>query len=398
MTLPAKLGCFCILFCLLLPNVAQSSPPIPKSKKQALQSFEVQLEKEKQQKEELEAQVRKIDTDLSKTKAQLIETADNIQKNESKLKDIEQRIINLELRKSILDDKLLEDRTTTSRLILSLSRIRRTPPESMLARSETPYKTAQSALLMSRVLPSIKRHAEKLSKNLQTLNKVTEELEFEKETLLRTSDLFHQQHETLTSLLNRKKFLHAQTNDNIKAREFSIQKVSLQAQSLQDLIERIQVENQKESERQKKKQIAMKAARKAHSQKPTLSSGSAKLPVSGIIRIGYRQKDQYGAKSNGLNIESRPGALIIAPMNGKVQFTGNFKRYGNIVIIEHPQGYHSLIAGLDKIHATVGDQVKSGEPIGLLPNSSLIPRPTLYYELRQNGVAIDPAQKFSGLG
>ncbi len=85
-------------------------------------------------------------------------------------------------------------------------------------------------------------------------------------------------------------------------------------------------------------------------------------------------------------------------MGGKIQFTGAFKRYGNIVIIEHNDGYHSLVAGLDQIHSSVGDIVKSGEPIGILPDSSLIPRPTLYYELRRNGKPVDPSTKFADLG
>ena len=87
-----------------------------------------------------------------------------------------------------------------------------------------------------------------------------------------------------------------------------------------------------------------------------------------------------------------------APMGGVVRYVGYFKNYGNIVIIEHKGGYHSLIGGFESIETAIQRQVKSGEPIGKLPSkSSYGASPSLYYELRYNGQSVDPSVKFSEL-
>ncbi|PCI99067.1 MAG: hypothetical protein COB14_06935 [Alphaproteobacteria bacterium] len=389
--------CFVLLFIASLP-VKAGTPPIPKNKKEALHSFEKRLAQENKNKDILKKQSRHIHNDLASTKNKLIKTAATIQQNEDDLKNFEQRIANLEVKKSILEDELKADRSSIAKLILALERIRRTPPEAMLARPDTPYKTAQSAMLMGSIIPSVNRHAEKLGKNLETLSRVTNDLELEKTSLLETSGNLKIQHAKLSTLIEKRTKLFAKTNSDIVARELSIQQISLQAQNLEDLVKRIKENERKEKERQAKEQKKAKYITRSKPNHKIIDSGTSRLPISGIIRVGYKQTDHLGAKSKGITIEGRTGALVITPMNGTVQFTGAFKRYGNIVIIEHANGFHSLIAGLDKINSVIGDHVKSGEPIGILPNSSLIPRPTLYYELRKNGKAVNPAIKFPSLG
>ena len=172
-----------------------------------------------------------------------------------------------------------------------------------------------------------------------------------------------------------------------------VQKFSLQAKNLSDLLEKIKKEKRLEKERQ-----AKNIAKRPKVNHAITRSSKVQLPISGIVRIGYKQKDKIGSKSNGLKIEGRPGALVVAPLNGVVQFTGAFKRYGKIIIIEHTDGFHSLISGIDKITVSTGSRVDSGEPIAELPNSSFNPRPTLYYELRKNGKPANPSILFSDLG
>ena len=381
-----------IIFLVVSTPAFAEKAPVP-GRKTTLGSIQKQLDAESEKKKELAAQAKKINKDMNKTKNRLVETAEKIQKTEQDLKNYEQRIGTLERKKSALEDKLHADRASIAKLVLALERIRRTPPEALIARPDTPYKTAQSALLMGNIIPAVNRHAEKLSKNLETLDRVTEELEDEKHRLFAAAELLKARHDDLSGLLTKRQNLYEKTNEDLKARELSIQKISLQAKNLEELVNKLKEEDRKEKERRQAARVLR--------QKPDVTitdSGDTRLPISGIIRTGYQQTDELGAKSKGLTIEGRAGALVIAPMNGKVEFAGSFKRYGNIIIIEHANSYYSLIAGLDKISTVVGDLVESGEPIGILPDSSLIPRPTLYYELRKNGKAVNPAQKFPDLG
>jgi septal ring factor EnvC (AmiA/AmiB activator) len=86
---------------------------------------------------------------------------------------------------------------------------------------------------------------------------------------------------------------------------------------------------------------------------------------------------------------ARPGAAVTAPSAGIVRFAGPFRSYREILILEHPGGYLSLIAGMSRVNAAVGAQIGAGEPIGTMDERADV-RPELYYELRRNGQFVDP--------
>jgi murein hydrolase activator len=70
-------------------------------------------------------------------------------------------------------------------------------------------------------------------------------------------------------------------------------------------------------------------------------------------------------------------------------FAGPFRGYGQILIIAHGDGYHSLLAGLDRVDSLVGQWLLAGEPVGTMADSADQPR--LYLELRHNNQPINPA-------
>jgi murein hydrolase activator len=132
-----------------------------------------------------------------------------------------------------------------------------------------------------------------------------------------------------------------------------------------------------------------------------MGRGSGSLPVTGRVQTGYGQTIAGGDKSQGLSIAAAPGAIVTAPTGGIVRFAGPFRQYKLLVIIQHPNGEHSLLGGLQELYTRVGDSVVSGEPVGKLPHSAegdgkLVGDSTrtasLYYERRRHGKPIDPRQ------
>jgi septal ring factor EnvC (AmiA/AmiB activator) len=79
---------------------------------------------------------------------------------------------------------------------------------------------------------------------------------------------------------------------------------------------------------------------------------------------------------------------VVAPWDGRVEFAGPFRGYGQILIIEHGDGYHSLLAGLERIDVAVGQALVAGEPVGVVKSGE--GKPSLYLELRRHGQPIDP--------
>lgn len=119
------------------------------------------------------------------------------------------------------------------------------------------------------------------------------------------------------------------------------------------------------------------------------AKGILPLPVAGRIvsRFGDRRGD--GTAIKGLVVEALAEAQVVAPFDGEVVFAGPFKEFGQLLIIAHGEGYHSVLAGFATIHVTTGQAVLAGEPVGRLGDSGSR-KSNLYIELRHDGQPIDP--------
>jgi septal ring factor EnvC (AmiA/AmiB activator) len=129
------------------------------------------------------------------------------------------------------------------------------------------------------------------------------------------------------------------------------------------------------------------------------------MPARGRVVRLYGQRDDDGASSKGISISTRAAAQVVAPYDGRIAYAGTFRSYGQILIIEHGGRYHTLLAGVDRIDAVVGQWVLAGEPIGVMSGGSTAAaagastsdsageaqgHPELYLELRRNGQPINP--------
>ncbi len=111
------------------------------------------------------------------------------------------------------------------------------------------------------------------------------------------------------------------------------------------------------------------------------------LPVTGRIVTGFGAPQGSGL-SQGITLAPRGDAQVVAPGAGRVAFAGAYRGYGQIVIIEHAGGWTSLVTGLARSSADVGDEVLAGTPVGVAGPG----RPTVSLELRRDGEAVNPLE------
>jgi murein hydrolase activator len=135
--------------------------------------------------------------------------------------------------------------------------------------------------------------------------------------------------------------------------------------------------------------------------KPLIAFSAARgrlpLPAQGRKVLTYGDKTQFGGSSKGIVIETRPSALVTAPCDGWIVYAGEFRSYGQLLIINAGGGYHILVAGLSQIDVQPGQFVLAAEAIGTMsaqPKSSQAQpdqaAPVLYIEFRKDGQPIDP--------
>lgn len=122
-------------------------------------------------------------------------------------------------------------------------------------------------------------------------------------------------------------------------------------------------------------------------------------PVLGRQIIGFGEKDDIGRPSTGLSFASRPGDVVIAPADGRVLYAGPFRSYGELLILDAGDGYHIVLAGMDRIDVSSGQFVSAGEPVALMGARRLASvqvaefgaaEPALYVEFRKDGKPVDP--------
>lgn len=110
------------------------------------------------------------------------------------------------------------------------------------------------------------------------------------------------------------------------------------------------------------------------------------LPVGGRVVTGFGDPDVSGERSSGLAMAARPRAQVVAPGEGRVVFAGPYRGFGAIAIIEHANGWTSLITGMSRVSVAVGQAVTAGSPLGQAgPAGSQVA-----LEVRRDGEPVNP--------
>jgi septal ring factor EnvC (AmiA/AmiB activator) len=124
--------------------------------------------------------------------------------------------------------------------------------------------------------------------------------------------------------------------------------------------------------------------------------GRLPWPAVGTIAIPYgSQRDpQFNTPvfRNGIQIKTDADTDAHAIFAGKVIFAQWFKGFGQLVIVNHGGGYHSLYGNLSEIFSHVGDIIKQNQVIGKVGTSGMLNAPGLYFEIRYRGKPLDPTQ------
>lgn len=115
-------------------------------------------------------------------------------------------------------------------------------------------------------------------------------------------------------------------------------------------------------------------------------ASGALVPVRGRLLAGFGERNALGGRSTGLTIAPSPGEPVIAPLAGTVAFAAPYRGYGTIVILRHPGGRTSLLAGLATATVAEGETVRRGQLVGLAPRRD----PAVLFEMRRGRRPVHP--------
>jgi septal ring factor EnvC (AmiA/AmiB activator) len=171
--------------------------------------------------------------------------------------------------------------------------------------------------------------------------------------------------------------------DNVAKEESSKKKLEKELKSAQRKLEELIV--QIEKQRAKVKTTA-NVLEKQRGTLPWPCRGTVVTQFGNIIHPKYNTK----TKNNGIDISASYGDNVSAVAPGKIVYADRFMGYGNMVLVDHLDGYYSLYGHLAEILVEVGQNITEGRIIGRIGESGSLSGPMLHFELRKDGKPVDP--------
>ena len=287
------------------------------------------------------------------------------------------------------------ERDRLSRLLGVLQSIETAPAPVLLMHPEGPLGTARAGMILSDVTPAVAAEARELRAQLEELTA----LRAVQDTALRD----------LSAALTRAQDARTQLSQAIAERRMLPENFLNDDVAMNQLIDSVDSLDA----------FAALLARTRPAASPDLpdfitARGTMPLPVLGSMLRAFGEADAAGVARPGLVYATRAAALVTTPWPASVRYAGPLLDYGNVIILEPEAGYLLVLAGLDTVYVDTGMVVAAADPLGLMPGgtasgteeliatslegSGAALSETLYMELRENGVPVDPAEWFTTNG
>ena len=336
----------------------------------------------RQKADALEAERVKVRDDVAALKKTLAKAARQTQTIETDLVAIEQDIQNLTARAANLTAQIGADREQYSKLLAALQRLEATPPPTLALTPRDAKRAATAGQLMATLSERLKARAEALALNLTALEVTQTQLELKKSDLSKTQSRLSTEMKSVNRGLSEKSELETKLAEEKRAAAAEAEKLAAESKTLLDLIAKLESEAAKVVPRTKPgRKPTEKLVLPDGTKRFAEAKGAMIRPVSG------RLLKSYGRGEKGMTFAGRSNGKVLAPYAGRVEFSGPFKNYDNVVILNVGDGYFVLLTGLDELFTSAGDTVRRGEPVGEMPAQS---NAELYIELRRNGSPVDP--------
>lgn len=399
-----------------------------------LESVEEQAQIKAMEHKKKQAEAIALSLELAKLNKEMINAAKQLQVDEDKTTEMEKNLEDLEKQLEVLETDFAKEYKNLSHLLFALQNLALYPTETLVVQPLSPVEIIQSAILMRESVPHIKKNADKLEQDLKKINDQKKQVELVINKLNKQKESLIDKQNEMKQMADKKSAIRKKIEGESLALKNQADRLASQAEDLKELVEKL--EKDEELSRRRKEEIRKAAKRREQEALKKLeeeqlqrikerkskgltsedgkiyldnsvdvlesvnpqqisqslsdfasAKGQLTRPARGEIITSYGQELSKGVSSKGIVIKTRELAQIIAPFDGSVIFSGPFKGYGNLIIIDHGKGYVSLLAGLGSSDTQIGQMLLAGEPVGIMPDSDMA---KLYMEIRKDQHPINP--------
>ncbi|HWT31713.1 MAG TPA: peptidoglycan DD-metalloendopeptidase family protein, partial [Propylenella sp.] len=354
-----------------------------KSARQAeLEAIRRSIEVSERRQNALREEIAELESDRAKLSADLIATAQRLRRSEDEIRRIEARLDELHANEDVIRASLRERRGTMAEVIMALQRMGRTPPPALLSRPEDALATIRGSILAGAVLPDIRREAEALAADLAELTQVSAQIQSERDALRSQYAALGEERARIDLLVATKQAQRDQTASALSAEQARAAELANEAETTQALIEKLENESAAAARaKAEAEQVARVTAPATQTEAARRLADTSRIapavrfadargllawPVSGEKVLGFGDPDGLGGTTQGLSVATEPGTPVVAPADGWVVYAGPFRSYGQVLILNAGDGYHIVMAGMERIDAALGQFVLAGEPVATM--------------------------------
>jgi len=366
--------------------------------------------------------VQEVKQRLTAIRRELVAIGKTTQDQEAVVVRAEARLLALETHHANRHSALAALHQNLSHLTITLQRLARRPPAAILTRPGTPIDMAHAMMLVRTLVSRVKIKSDTILDQLAEIENLRLAIARQRERFRRANVALDDQRARLEALILEKNKLWQQGST---ARPETTKELVRSVDTLGDLLvalrnlrrarqtvsDRLVVLNRSgpviaetkpiepigEPSSQGTVSASVAGSQGNHGEVPTFSSikmrkGNLTFPTSGRLVTRFGEPDDLGVSAKGIALATRPGAGVVATYDGNVIYAGLFRGYGGIIIIEHGEGFHTLLAGLERIDVRTGHNVLAGEPVGAMGDAAIknTDLRRLYVELRKNGKPLNP--------
>lgn len=329
----------------------------------------------------------KLAREVQTLREQVVSVARRLQNREAALMRVELGLVRLE--NAIREDNAEYRRNERQflRIVGALRRIRSNPPGVLAMHFADAQDAIRSTIVLRSLVPRLRARADLLRRKVAAYNKRRRQGSQQREDIAAKAGELRGTRQELAALLGRQTRLLAETREEKAEVRSRLARLTREAETLHDLMANLKRENTGAGPQPPVRAAAL--TRPDRLRRFREARGKVVAPVSASVVERFSDRGRFGLAVNGLRFAARAGAQAVAPYDGQIVFAGSFRSYGPILIIEHTDGYHSLIAGLARIDVVNRQWVLAGEPVGIVGKTET-PGARLYLELRLGGRPIDP--------
>jgi septal ring factor EnvC (AmiA/AmiB activator) len=376
------------------------------AQEQQLDTVEQQLESSKQAEARIAAEIAAAIKEQDGVADKLVAISKAIQAQEASIAGTETELAKLATARAELLIDLGEKQDVLSELLAALQRLEQNPPPALVVKPDDILSALRGAMLLGTIVPELQEDANKLVAELDRLKQLEARITERKQAVADEIARLETARLDLNSLVARKKDLVSRGSADLESEKKRIAELGDKAKSLKQLLANLAAEKKRAEAEASQKLAAEERERRRQEdmqRRPKMvfaeARGKLDIPAQGQVVRRFGDEDGLGGRVQGVMIATRPGAQVMTPADGKVEFAGNFRSYGQVLILNPGGGYRVLLAGMDKVIPGVGEFLRAGEPVGEMGNGPASVtlfgevvqdgRPVLYIEFRNSTEAID---------